>query len=141
MNNQIPKHFSTFCSLQNLKLIREFLSKNLGGHHIKESDQQMIVLAVDEICSNSIIHGNKENANDLIDVFLNFRPGEVIIEIIDKGLSFDFSSYQEQTIESLIQKREKGSMGLMLVKRIMDRIEYKREKDRNICRLIKKIDD
>lgn len=131
--------FNTTCSKDNLKNIREFLKNNLSCKHILDPTQNQIILAVDEICSNSIIHSNEENTNKCIDIYLRYVEKEIQIEIIDKGAYFDFSGYQEPKIEDLISQKQKGSMGLMLVKRIMDEIEFSRHNNKNICRMIKKL--
>jgi serine/threonine-protein kinase RsbW len=36
-------------------------------------------------------------------------------------------------------EKKKGGLGLMLVKRIMDKVEFIKNEDNNICRLKKKI--
>jgi len=99
----------------------------------------MIVLAVDEVCSNSIIHSNEENSESLIDIFLKMSKGEVVVEIKDKGKRFDYNAYRETSITQLIKDKSKGKMGLLLVRNIMDKIEFTHEKDLNIYRMVKKV--
>ena len=138
-NINLTNHFNTFCCKENLKHIREFIKSNLSRKNINDPDQHLIILAVDEICSNSIIHGNKENPNYCVNISMKYFPGEVVIEIVDEGIVFDYSQYKEPSIENLIYKKEKGSMGLMLVKKIMDTIEFQSINGTNICRLIKRL--
>ncbi|MFT4738981.1 MAG: serine/threonine-protein kinase RsbW, partial [Paraglaciecola sp.] len=64
---------------------------------------------------------------------------QVTFTIKDQGTGFDISQYQEPSISELISSKRKGGLGLMLVKRIMDQIEFSKEKNHNICRLIKTI--
>lgn len=131
--------FNTTCSKDNLKEIREFLKMNLSIKHILDPTQNQIITAVDEICANSIIHANYENENKCIDIYLKYLENEVEIEIIDKGVFFDFSVYQEPLMQDLISNKQKGSMGLILVKRIMDDIKFSRHNDKNVCKMTKKL--
>ncbi len=139
-NSSITNHYTTFCSVQNLKKIRNFVEKSLLKSNINIRDTEMIVLAVDEVCSNSIIHSNSQNPNSFIDIFLKLKKGEVFVEIKDKGKEFDYNAYQEPSISQLIKEKAKGKMGLMMVRNIMDKMEYIHEKDLNIFRLVKKVE-
>ncbi len=131
--------YNTLCAKENLAQIRDFLKSNLSIKHVEDPTQNQIILAVDEICSNSIIHANQENNNKCIDIYLKYTESQILIEIIDKGSFFDFSTYHEPNLQTLIEQKQKGSMGLMLVKKIMDTIEFSRINNKNICRMIKKI--
>lgn len=131
--------FNSPCTKDSLKNIREFLKINLSSRNIRDPEQNQIVVAVDEICSNSIIHANKENNCKCIDIYLKYLNEELIIEIIDKGIEYDATNFIEPTIQQLILEKQKGNMGLMLVKRMMDNIEFSRVGNKNICRMMKKV--
>lgn len=131
--------FNSPCSKENLKNIREFIKNILVLKNITDPEQNQIIVAVDEICTNSIVHGNKENTNKCIDIYCKYLKEELVIEIIDKGLAYNISNYKEPSIQQLINEKQKGSMGLMLVKRMMDNIEFLRVGDKNICRMVKKV--
>ena len=59
-----------------------------------ENENNMIVLADDEICSNLIIHSNKCNSKETIrlEIKLEKRPSGLLFEII---VSFFFSSFSK----------------------------------------------
>jgi serine/threonine-protein kinase RsbW len=132
-------HFSTFCDTKNLKSIRDFVSNNLLENKISTQQIELIVLAVDEICSNAMIHSNHSDASLLLDISLALNASELIVEVSDQGESFSFDSYKELSLQELISQKKKGNMGLLLVKRIMDKIEYERNHETNICRMYKKV--
>jgi len=64
---------------------------------------------------------------------------KIVFTIKDKGLAFDFTKYKEPSMDEIVSTRRKGGLGLMLVRRIMDKIEFTTEKNYNICTLIKKL--
>jgi serine/threonine-protein kinase RsbW len=45
----------------------------------------------------------------------------------------------EPALNNIIHEKRKGGLGIRLVKSIMDKVEYQKFKDRNICRLTKTI--
>jgi serine/threonine-protein kinase RsbW len=131
--------YNTFCLTSNLHKIRDFLRFNMKQKNVSDKEQNLIILAVDEICSNSMIHGNLENSNSPLDICISYESNQVVIDIVDKGIEFNFNGYKEPNIDQLILAKQKGSMGLMIVKKIMDKIEFHRENDMNVCRLVKKL--
>lgn len=132
-------HLKVSCSIDNLKVIRAFVNKRLQELSVPELEINMIVLAVDEICANLIIHSNKENKDQHLEVKIKDENQGVSFEIKDQGEPFDLSSYQVPEINDIIQSKRKGGLGLMLVKRIMDKIEFRRENNYTICHLFKKV--
>ncbi|MGL1889179.1 MAG: ATP-binding protein [Reichenbachiella sp.] len=131
--------FTTCCSRNKLKEIRDFVSDVLDDIGLDEKEAHKVILAVDEVCANLIIHSNKCNEREHLEVYVE-DSGEstVIFEIIDTGEGFDYSSYEEPNLEEIIKTQKKGGIGIMLVRNIMDEVEFSIEKNRNICRMMKK---
>ncbi len=127
------------CSKKNLVDIRDFINKALKNHFDSEMDIHSMVLAVDEVCANLMIHSHKCNPKDSLELFVDVQKQEVIFEIKDTGNGFNFNNYTEPTIQEIISEKKKGGIGLLLVKRIMDKIEFIQNKNNNICRLRKKV--
>jgi serine/threonine-protein kinase RsbW len=98
-----------------------------------------MILAVDEVCANLMIHSHQCNPQESIELLIDVKKTEVIFEIKDTGNGFNFTDYQEPTIKEIIIEKKKGGLGLMLVKRIMDKVEFIKKDNSNICRLRKKI--
>jgi serine/threonine-protein kinase RsbW len=127
------------CSIDNLKEIRSFVNKRLQELSVSELEINMIVLAVDEICANLIIHSNKSDINQHLEVKIKDENEGVSFEISDPGEPFDINTYQVPEIDDIIQSKRKGGLGLILVKRIMDKIEFRKENNYTVCHLFKKI--
>lgn len=133
-------HLDISCKKDNLTIIRQFVSDSLSQYEISEIEKHKLVLAIDEVCANLIIHANKCDAKESLVVDLNVDPHEkVTFTIMDSGTGFDITQYQEPSINEIISSKRKGGLGLMLVKRIMDQIEFTTEKNHNICKLIKQL--
>lgn len=135
------KHKLTIsCQKDNLSVIRQFISQSLDLYEIQDLEKHKLVLAIDEVCANLIIHANQCNPNESLEVKLNVLPHkQITFTIVDRGAGFDINNYNEPSMDEIISSKRKGGLGLMLVKRIMDKIEFTTEKNHNICRLIKEL--
>lgn len=130
------------CSKSKLKTIRAFVDETLGQYSISDVDLNMLVLAVDEICANLIVHSyNTTNTSDCIELHINVEQNEgIAFEIVDRNNEgFNIINYREPMIKELVKSRRKGGLGLMLVKRIMDEVQFKSSGNGNICRLYKRM--
>lgn len=133
-NRKVP------CTKDQLKEIRGFVNKSLGQHGLSDVDISAMVLAIDEVCANLIIHSHQCNPKEHIEITINVGLNDgVEFKIVDQGVGFDINKYEEPTIEDLIRSKRKGGIGLILVKKIMDDIDFTKSKDKNTCRLFKKI--
>ncbi|MBG8552847.1 ATP-binding protein [Hymenobacter guriensis] len=127
------------CERSNLKVVRDFVSEYLAALGQSELRVNQIVLAVDEIVANIVIHANAEDASKHLDVRLNVENQVFRIELRDQGSSYSPASYQEPNMPEYIQQGRKGGMGMALVNRLMDRVEFTQHGDYNICRLYKQL--
>ena len=127
------------CSTENLKEVRKFVNSTLSELHISENEISMIVLAVDEICANRIIHSNKSNKNNQLEVEISDKLEGLLFNIKDTGDFYDNTTQEDPDINNLIKEKRKGGIGLMLVRRIMDSIEVKKEDPYTTYTLFKKL--
>lgn len=125
------------CEKNELTKIRQFVADELEQHAIPDLQAHKLVLAVDEVCANLIIHANDCNPINKIELSLEFFPKQITFTFKDKGIGFDINEYQSPSMDELVSSRRQGGLGLLLVKRIMDKIEFSTEKNYNICRLVK----
>jgi serine/threonine-protein kinase RsbW len=128
------------CSLENLKGIRDFIRGSLEGQGLSDVTVNEIVLALDEMCSNLMIHAHHCNPEHVLELHIIIpKKKSLVFEIIDDGKIFDINRFAEPELDSLVHEKRKGGLGIRLVKSIMDSVEYIHEPNKNICRLTKKI--
>ena len=133
-------NISVPCLKSNLQRIRKFIIDVLREQHLSEVEVHSMVLAVDEVCANLMIHSNNCSPLHSIDVIIIIKgKGKIVFDIIDKGRGFDIRKYPEPDIKEIIRMKKKGGVGLMLVKRIMDDIDFITKEDYNIVRLTKNL--
>lgn len=125
------------CDRKNLKTIRNFVSDTLAPVPLSEIALNQIILAVDEICANMIIHANREDSHQFLTLALSYDGRELVFELSDNGIAFEQAAYREPNIQENIRQGKKGGVGVALVNRIMDKVEYRVQGTTNICVLRK----
>lgn len=120
--------------------MRKFVTDVLKEHNVSDIEINMMVLAVDEVCANIVIHGHPSDDMSEVKLGISFKNDGVRFEIIDRGNAFDIVSYQEPVIEDLVRNKNKGGIGIMLVKKIMDDIQFKSTATKNTLTLYKKVE-
>ncbi|KUG06563.1 ATP-binding protein [Solirubrum puertoriconensis] len=127
------------CSRRNLKTVRDFVAGVLAAYKLSDILQNQIILAVDEIVANLIIHSNHEDESKHLDIRVTIDDDEFRFEAEDDGQSFSPAAYQDPDIQEHIRMGKKGGVGIALVNRIMDQVEFATIGNRNFCRLRKRL--
>ncbi|MGY6558664.1 MAG: ATP-binding protein [Nitritalea sp.] len=132
--------FTLHKGLDQLGELRGFIRSQLARTPMKEEKQMMVVLAIEEVCANLIIHEFKQRDGESIVVSIRNTDKKIIFEIKNRGGSFNMLEYQEPNLREVKASKRKGGMGIALIKRIIDHIEYDISPEYNTCRLIKVLD-
>jgi serine/threonine-protein kinase RsbW len=130
--------FHTTCHTSNLATIRRFVGQKLQTLGIDEQSIDLMVLAVDEVCANLILHSNQNNSEPLEIRILPGKEG-VEFDIRDKGIFFNYTDYEPPALDDIRKQQRRGGLGLLLVRRIMDHVQYERNTAFNSCRLYKRV--
>ncbi len=96
-----------------------------------------VKVAVDEILTNVISYGYPEGGEHMITVRLALKAVELVIEVEDDGRPFNPLTVAPPDLEQSPEQRPIGGLGLYLVGQMMDRLEYRREQDKNLLVMIK----
>lgn len=122
---------------ERLNDVREFVSGLARTHGFSEDDINKITIAVDEACTNIIKHGYNYSPDQQIDVEIVRTGNDFEIVISDKGKQFDPGSIQTPDMKDYFQHYRRGGLGVFLMKKIMDKVEFDLHRDRNVLRMIK----
>ncbi len=112
------------CNRKELSQVRLFINDELK-EHFDEKELNLIILSIDEICANIIIHEFSEKPCQGITVEYQLdKLNELLtFKIVHQGSQFDYSTYEEPNLSRLISQKRKGGVGLLLVNRIMDSVK------------------
>ena len=120
---------------ENLNAVLDFVNEHLEAADCPMKAQTQIAIAVEEIFVNIAHYAyNPEIGGAEIRVTVG---DEVTIEFTDEGKPYNPLEKDDPDITSNAEEREVGGLGIFMVKKIMDSVEYRRENNKNIL-LIKK---
>jgi serine/threonine-protein kinase RsbW len=114
------------------------------ANHLSADDVLRIRLVLDEVAANIITHGY-EDAGDTnrhqIHVRLSLDADDVLtIRVEDDAREYDPRNAPSPRFDQPLEERRRGGLGVHIVKAIMDTVDYRRERGRNILTLTKKLD-
>ncbi|MFK7899858.1 MAG: ATP-binding protein [Cyclobacteriaceae bacterium] len=121
---------------EELKSVRDFVSQHTNKI-FSQSEKDLIILAVDEVCANFIRHSKSTNVYPITLIISDNEYNRVTFIIKGVGSQFDYKEYKEPKISEVIEKKRKGGMGLILVRRIMDSVQFKTIDNTIECTLMK----
>jgi serine/threonine-protein kinase RsbW len=135
----MTSHLRIQCSRQNLQQVRDFVRDFLLAANGSEVIVNQVVLAVDEVVANFIIHANGEDANQFLDLQLALIEQRLDVEIKDYGTTIfaPATVSPNPDLREYIRQGRKGGMGMALVSRIMDQVEFFERDAHTVCHLSK----
>lgn len=84
----------------------------------------VINLALDELITNTVMHGLEEVSEAEIAITLRVAAGKLILIMEDNGKRFDPTQDTQADVSSTLEDRAVGGLGLHLVKSLTDRMSY-----------------
>jgi sigma-B regulation protein RsbU (phosphoserine phosphatase) len=95
-------------------------------------------LALEEILTNVISYAYADSREHEITVRLSAGRGEIRAEVEDDGQPFNPLKTPEPDMTQLIEERRVGGLGIHLVRKLMDGLEYRRQEHHNVLVMRKK---
>ena len=125
--------------LESVPKMLEFLKKFGEKNDFEQGFVNNLMVVGDELLSNSIKYGYKDQAGDIfLRVLYNVDRKEFALTIIDKGVDFDPFSVDDKPLEGDISHRKEGGLGILIVKKLMSEYAYDRINGKNIVTLKKR---
>lgn len=122
----------------NLSEVRDFIADICLRAGFSKRETNNTKLATDEACTNIIKHAYLDGGGE-IRIEVNAGPGRVEINIYDSGTPFEWSQVQEPDLQRYVDIGKKGGLGIYLMNRLMDEVEYQSSTDGNRLSMLKTI--
>jgi serine/threonine-protein kinase RsbW len=124
-------------SIQSLPVIFDFANEFLADLNVDKSSTFGLQLAIEEVFTNCVKY-NHSTADILL--VLEKASNQIIITIEDYDVEgFDMSKPPPVDTEEPLEKRKVGGLGLFLVQKLMDRVDYHYENRTSTITLVKTI--
>lgn len=121
-------------NLEKLQDIHNFIDMQTNGMDIPTNFQNKLKIIVDEIASNII----KFSQSKTMELSMNKNKNGIELCFVDFGLPFNPLTQKEADTTLSSSEREIGGLGIHIVKKMADDINYKYESQKNILKIIKK---
>jgi len=122
-----------------LNEIREFVAQAAQEAQLDAQGIYAIQLAVDEACCNIIDHAYGGEDRGMIDCQVEVRSDGILVTLSDQGISFDPAKVPPPQIGKPLKQLKTRGVGLYLIKKMVDKLEYRSTAGQgNVMRLFKR---
>ena len=111
--------------VQSIASVEKLIDKVCSNIGVNEESYGNVLIAVTEAVNNAIQHGNKQNGNLKIDVFVLDSTQNICFSVKDEGPGFDFNNLPDPTSPDNILKE--NGRGIFLMKNLADKVEFTEE--------------
>jgi len=132
MNNylKLPAH------INNINNFREIVKSCMRENGFDEAQIIKVQMAVEEALVNVCNYAYPDKTGDVELKCYCIGEGCLKIELRDWGIPFNPLSVRDPDIKADLADRKIGGLGIFLIKNIMDKVSYRREKNANVLELI-----
>ena len=109
------------------------------AHALPASVRRSMLVVLDELLSNTIVHGFAGREGGEVTVEAVLRTDRVCVTLTDDGRPFDPFGRAAPDTALPVEERRIGGLGIHLVRHMMDEVSYHRLADRNVVVLTKRL--
>ncbi len=102
----------------------DFVLSHASTMGFPETEASRIKIAVYEACLNAIQHSRKMSPGDKVSIEVETLENKLQINIYDRGTGFDPEKTNEYDVTEAASHRKTGGMGLHIIRRAMDEVNY-----------------
>ena len=125
---------------ENVDKVIEFVDEMLEEYGCGMKEQMAIDVAADELFANIAHYAyNPETGYATVKVEVVEDPLSVEITFVDNGKPYDPLAKADPDTTQSIEDREIGGMGILIVKKSMDAVDYEYKDGKNILTIKKKL--
>jgi anti-sigma regulatory factor (Ser/Thr protein kinase) len=123
--------------IEDLLRVNSIFESFATQHDIGGKLRYHLLVSIEEILTNIIKYGFDEQGVHPIHITFRNDSGAIEMEFEDRGREFNPLEVGEPDLDTPIEDRQLGGLGIHLVKNMVDVAQYRRVGDRNILLLRK----
>jgi serine/threonine-protein kinase RsbW len=119
----MTKHFLEISSdKKNIKLVEDLMMRVNSKFGLPYEEYCKMMIAVTEVVMNAIVHGNKENANKKVKIYIDHDEKSLKIIVIDEGDGFDIKRLPNPTdVDNILDLHGRG---VFIARALVDEFFY-----------------
>ena len=125
-------------TIENVEKVTDFVNAELDKLACPSKAKAEIDVAIDELFSNIANYAyNPEIGKATVKFEVQSNPQAVVITFMDNGKPFDPLLREDPNIKLAAEDRDIGGLGIFMVKKTMDSVEYEYKDNHNILKIKK----
>ena len=135
------KELTVDAAVENIEVVTDFINEELEALNCPMKAQTQIAIAIDELFGNIARYAYTPDIGKATVRFsVEEDPLAVIITFIDNGVPFNPLAQSNPDITSPAEDRPIGGLGIFLVKKTMNMVDYDYKDGQNILMIKKNIE-
>ena len=135
------KELTLEAKVANLQQVLDFVDENLKSMRCPMKILMQIDVAVEEIFVNVASYAYAPDTGSVtIRMDLQEKPRAVVITFIDSGIPYNPLAKEDPDVSLSAEERSIGGLGIFMVKKTMDKMEYEYTDKQNILKMYKNIE-
>jgi serine/threonine-protein kinase RsbW len=122
--------------LEDLPTLMEFVDAECARAGIPPSAAFAIRLAAEEAFTNVVRHGYGRQPGPIRSA-LELDEAAITLLLVDRAPPFDPATAPRPELETGLEERQEGGLGVHLIRELMDEVRYEPSPEGNILRLVK----
>jgi anti-sigma regulatory factor (Ser/Thr protein kinase) len=121
----------------NLNMVIRFISERLEAAGCSMKQQAQMTIAAEEVFVNIARYAyDRRSGGATVRISVG---DDILVEFEDSGKPYNPIDRSDPDIAADVESREVGGLGVFMVKKLMDSVEYRREKGKNVLTLRKSL--
>ena len=134
------KELTIEAAVENIEAVTEFITEELQKLDCPMKAEMQIAVAIDELFGNIARYAYTPDVGKATVRFeVEDVPLSVVITFIDNGIPFNPLAKSDPDVHLSAQEREIGGLGIFLVKKTMNMVEYEYKDGQNILKIKKNL--
>ncbi len=139
---ETKKELTLEAVMDNLEKVLTFVDDELEKNACPMLTQTTLDLAVEELFTNIASYSYNPTIGDVrVRIEVTDDPISVLITFMDKGIPYDPLAKEDPDIDTPIEERSIGGLGIFMVKNSMDEVNYEYRDGQNILTIRKDLTD
>jgi serine/threonine-protein kinase RsbW len=136
--SQVENMLRIPADVHRLSDIRQFIRERAADMGADREATDDMVLAVDELATNSILHGYR-GREGVVEVEVGREGGSMVVRLRDQAPPFNPTRMPDPDITLPLERWPKGGLGVFLSREVTDGLVYRRTGDGNEMTIVKRL--
>jgi anti-sigma regulatory factor (Ser/Thr protein kinase) len=122
-----------------IRQLHDKLDALAGESGIAPESLHKVQLAIEEYLTNVFKYAFDKQENNQVKVRWQLEKGDLVVEFEDEGRPFNLLEFPAPDLTVPLDQRPIGGLGIHMIRRSMDRVEYNRSGGKNIVVMSKRV--